>query len=438
MNTLFNRSGLVRALLVIVVTLLAVTMFSCDLLSGVLGGGDDGSGDDGDGDDTTSLQADAFETNDTWQEAAVLSLDTEVSATIHENADVDFYEITTAHSSDTYDKVDFVLEAGSADLLFHFEVYSTSGEQLRTATANTPGQNFTYTLSCPGGTYLFRVSGWDSIMNWDNGSHGSYTARISNLDANDPYAPNHTMATAEPINFGTAYDGVLVSIYEEDWYQATNADSDRWDIFEMQITNVSDDLAAGYYIYDDAGGEIYVDDSALSGYTEGENQFYSFASKSPSFSVGIVGWNNVMHGPHGSSGSYTLTFVDQNANDSFEPDDTIGEAQEVTSYPAPLSGTVVFDAANDNGGDYEWFKVDIADGTRIDWEADPTAANTELHFNVYDSNQAYLGQQDGGDGETITGWMSNDTGTASHFYIELGAFVGDNGDYTMTFTESAL
>jgi hypothetical protein len=48
----------------------------------------------------------------------------------------------------------------------------------------------------------------------------------------------------------------------------------------------------------------------------------------------------------------------------------------------------------------------------------------------------YLGKADGPDGQTITGSMNNTSGSDSFFYIELGAFVGDNGHYTISFTET--
>lgn len=66
----------------------------------------------------------------------------------------------------------------------------------------------------------------------------------------------------------------------------------------------------------------------------------------------------------------------------------------------------------------------------------PKASNTELHFRVYDANKEYLGKADGSDGQTITGSMNNTSGSDSFFYIELGAFVGDNGHYTISFTET--
>jgi len=80
--------------------------------------------------------------------------------------------------------------------------------------------------------------------------------------------------------------------------------------------------------------------------------------------------------------------------------------------------------------------VSLANNKKVLWSVTPKASNTELHFRVYDANKEYLGKADGSDGQTITGSMNNTSGSDSFFYIELGAFVGDNGHYTISFTET--
>ena len=134
-------------------------------------------------------------------------------------------------------------------------------------------------------------------------------------------------------------------------------------------------------------------------------------------------------------GSYTFTPV-CNGNDDNEPDDTFEDAREITSFPTPVTGTILIDAANNNDGDYEFFKVTIYNGKKVEWEISPEASNTELHFNVYDTNKTLFGNVDGNKGQTVTGSMSNTSGSESYFYIKLGAFVGDNGNYTISFTET--
>jgi len=150
-----------------------------------------------------------------------------------------------------------------------------------------------------------------------------------------------------------------------------------------------------------------------------------------------LGWDGIAY-DHSSSGSYTLTPV-VNGNDDNEPDDTFEQAREITSIPSSgltLTGTILATAANNNDGDYEFFKVSLANNKKVLWSVTPKASNTELHFRVYDANKEYLGKADGSDGQTITGSMNNTSGSDSFFYIELGAFVGDNGHYTISFTET--
>jgi hypothetical protein len=55
---------------------------------------------------------------------------------------------------------------------------------------------------------------------------------------------------------------------------------------------------------------------------------------------------------------------------------------------------------------------------------------------VYDAYKDYLGNEDGSDGQTINGSMNNTSGAESYFYIKLGGYVGDNGNYTISFTET--
>ena len=95
-----------------------------------------------------------------------------------------------------------------------------------------------------------------------------------------------------------------------------------------------------------------------------------------------------------------------------------------------------WDAAKNNDCDYVFFKVTINNGKKVEWEISPEASNTELHFNVYDTNKTLFGNVDGNKGQTVTGSMSNTSGSESYFYIKLGAFVGDNGNYTISFTET--
>lgn len=350
---------------------------------------------------------------------------------------MDFYSYTTAHGTDTFDKVSISLTNNSTDLRLHLELYDDQGSKLDGYTADTAGQNLTYTIACPGGTYIYRVSGWNTVMTVDNGSSGTYPAIVENLDVNDDQVPNHTCDTAFEASFGTEYNGVIVSIYENDWFQVTNTDTDRWETFTVTLTEVSDTLARNVAIYDDRQTELYHNDGAVLVIDKGSDFTHTVATKSSGLYFWVYGWDNIMHNTNGSTGTYTFQVTDNNANDSKEPDDTSDDARVINTFPTTdLTGTILVDAANDNGGDYEWFVVSIAAGKRIEWSFDPEVTNTEMHFNVYDSSLGSLGSYDGSDGETVTGGLNNNSGADTTFYIKLGAFVGDNGNYTAAFTET--
>ncbi len=414
-NTYLEKSKNYFSLLIILFLALPFIMVSCDIIDGTI---------------DPKTTADEYEPNNQRSEAYAIKLDTKYNAKISENTDDDWFKITPSHGSDTYDKVQISVTDVSAELYVHMELYSSDGASVATHRATTGGQNLTYTVSTPGVEYYVRFSGWDGYVN-DHKSVGSYSFTVSNLNANDEFAPNHTIETAKSLEFGNSYNGVIVSKYEDDYYKFTNPTPGVWNSYTFALTNVSKELFARIRIYG-ANKSVL---QTIGATTAGSNLEYTFVSKENEFYLQILGWDGYVN-DHGSSGSYTLTPV-VNGNDDYEPDDTFEDAREINSFPSDLTGKILADAANNNGGDYEFFKVLIANNKKVSWSVTPEASNTELHFRVYDANKKYLGNVDGSDGQTITGSMNNTTGADSFIYIELGAFVGDNGNYTISFTETA-
>ncbi len=383
-----------------------------------------------DDDNNPVTTVDNYEPNNELSKAFAISLDTKYNAVISEDTDDDWFKITPSHGSDTYDKVLISITDVSADLMIHLELYNADGVSLATHGTTTKGQNLIYTVATPGVAFYIRLSGWDGYIN-DHRSNGSYSLTVSNMGANDEYAPNHTINTAKPLEYGGSYNGVIVSRYEDDYYKFTNPTPGVWNSYTFTLTNISDDLFVLIRIYG-ADKSVLHSKGAT---TAGADLSYTFVSKDNEFYIQVLGWDGYVN-DHKSSGSYTLTPV-YNGNDDYEPDDTFDDAREINSFPSGnLSGKIIKDAANDNDGDYEFFKVSIANNKKVAWSVDPEASNTELHFNVYDANRTYIGHVDGADGETINGSMNNTSGSDSFFYIKLGAFVGDNGNYTISFTET--
>lgn len=410
-----------RSLLSIVLVAILFTMASC--------GKKDEPEPKNDDDDIVKF-VDEYEPNNERSTAFLIELNTIYNAKIDGETDDDWFKIIPAHGSDTYDKIQITVTNVSTDLYIHMELYSSDGISLTTFGTTTKGQDLTYTFATPGVEYYVRFSGWDGYVN-DHNSSGNYSFTVSNLNANDDFAPNHTIETAaNSLEYNTSYNGVIVSMYENDYYKFTNPTPGVWNSYTFTLTNVSDDLYGKIHIYGSDKQELGTKGTS----TAGADLTYTFISKDDEFYVRVSGWDGYVNN-NKSSGSYTFTSV-CNGNDDNEPDDTFEDAREITSFPTSVTGTILIDAANNNDGDYEFFKVTIYDGKKVEWEVSPEASNTELHFNVYDTNKTLLGNVDGNRGQTITGSMSNTSGSESYFYIKLGAFVGDNGNYTISFTET--
>lgn len=167
---------------------------------------------------------------------------------------------------------------------------------------------------------------------------------------------------------------------------------------------------------------------------KGADLFYEFATKTGHMYVSVFGYDYYEN----TKGSYTLNLSVTDPNDDHEPDDTFSRARIINSYPTgELQGTIVCDAANNNPGDYEFFSVLVSSGKKVDFTVTPEVQNTELHFGIYESNESYTGSgKDGNDGEALDYYLNNSTSEDVVLYIKLGGFRGDNGDYTISFTES--
>jgi hypothetical protein len=376
-------------------------------------------------------QEDEYEPNNTLDEAFVVVLGTEYDAKISQTDDDDYYKFETAHSNDTYDEVQISVTNVSSDLFIKMELYSADGQSLASEGTTTGGQTLTYNLATPGASYYVRFSGWDGYVN-DHGSMGSYTLSISNLDANDEFAPNHTINTAEEsLEYGSSYNGVIVSRYEDDFYKFTNPMPGVWNSYTISLTNISESLFGFIEVFKGDKSSIYTNGQQ----TAGADLAYTLITKEDEFYIRVGGWDGYVN-EYGSRGAYSITVVN-NGNDDYEPDDTFENARDISTFPTNLNGTILATAASNNDGDYEFFKVAINDQKKVSWAIDPVASNTELHFTVYDPNLTSMGNIDGVDGQTITGSMNNNTGANSFIYIKLGAFIGDNGNYSISFTESS-
>lgn len=376
---------------------------------------------------------DDYEENNSRIEAYNVNLGSIYSARISEKSDDDWFKFKTSHESNTYDKIKITITGVESSLAIRMELYDISGASLTSVEPKNYGQDVTYTFATSGAEFYLRFSGWDAYIN-DHKSTGSYSFTIENLELNDDFVPNHVIDSSYLISLDTAYSAVLVSKYETDCYKFVNPAQGVWNSYTITISNVESSLCPGLEVYDSSKDE-FRDYYYESSHSYGADLTYTFISKDDLFYMKITGWDGYINN-YKSSGKYDITVLN-NANDTNEPDDTFETAREITVFPSSeILGTIIKTAANNNGGDYEFFKVTLNGNKKVLWSIDPEESNTELHFDVYDASKESLGNVDGDDGQTITGSLNNTSSTSTTFYIRLGAFVGTNGNYTINFTET--
>src|SRR6056297_1415736 len=118
--------------LTIVMLMVSLVFISCDILLTETDDDDNGNSD-------SAPTADEFEPNDERAEAVPIVLDTKYNARISEKTDDDWFKITPAHGSDTYDKVQISVTDVSTSLYIHIELYKADGESVATHGTTTEG-----------------------------------------------------------------------------------------------------------------------------------------------------------------------------------------------------------------------------------------------------------------------------------------------------------
>jgi hypothetical protein len=126
------------SLLTILFLALSLVMISCEKDDPDSNNEDD---DDDNNNDPVTI-VDEYEPNNERSEAVAIDLDTKYNAEISEKTDDDWFKITPAHGSDTYDKVQISVTDVSADLFIHMELYSADGASLVTHGTSTGGAEF--------------------------------------------------------------------------------------------------------------------------------------------------------------------------------------------------------------------------------------------------------------------------------------------------------
>ena len=367
-------------------------------------------------DDTTPN--DEYEPNNSQTEAFTITLGTWYEGYV-DNKDFDWFIFTTSNINN-FDSVLIYIQNLSEELEIECTLYNDQVEEL-VSLGGESGQSIYISLTTPGGTYYVK------IFSRFGQNAGDYKLKVSNLNANDDYEPNEIIDDAYDLGTLpiTDLNAVLISQYEADWYMFETQNSDYYDIISVSITNQSEELELGVELKDAQGNLI---DARGGG--SGTNLNFTFATIGGTFYIKIYSHNQQ------NAGEYILNVTNQDANDDYEPDNSFETAREITSFPSGnISGTIVTDADNEIDGDFEFFKVTLPAGKKILFTIVPETNNTALNINIYAHDQEWLSGRAGSNGQTLSDFVNNSEQTSTFFYIKLGANVGDNGNYTISFTE---
>ena len=368
---------------------------------------------------------DATEPNETFDAATALNVGGSVTAALaagfgddtdcfcvsNPNTSVlDVFHIAFTNRSD----VNPLVTINSADKSFIGEVWYPG----RSADA-------TYYLHTASPSFYVTVEGKDAST-----YPAAYHLAVTALEEYDQFEPNNDVNNPAALALDTQHTATLL-LGDQDYYHVQDtSSSDVWHLYETAYINDAD-INPLLRVYD--ADKSQIDEVWYPGQSADITRRFAMKTGSGDERFLMVSGKDGT-GRHGVC-DYRLT-VTTIGNDSYEPDDTFADARPVSSFPATFAGSVVVEAASDNDGDWEWYRITVAAGRRVEFAIDPSAANTELHFHLYESDQSYTGSSlDGTDGETLNYFLNNPTQTDAELYLRLGAFVGDNGDYEISFSE---
>lgn len=409
------RGPLARMLVLVVVATLLLVFASCDMLMEETGDGS-GGGDDG---GSQALETDDFESNNSRTEAVQIERETDVYATVAPVDDVDWYMVHSANSN-VWDWVSFDVKNVDETIEIEMAVYDQDGNEVFTANPGTAGANLSETMSTLGGSFYVRIASTFS------GDTGAYTLNVRNLDMNDQYAPNDTRPNAHDL--GTlpvsGIDGMIVSSSEEDWFQFTTSNDGVWDYVQLEATNVADTMEIFMAVYNADGNEVF---TAHPG-TAGANLSHMLVTSGGTYTVKLT--SNF----GGDWGNYTLAVQNQDANDSYEPNDERSSAHALGALPFTILGTVIWSPP-----DEDWYSFTAVSGNTMTVEVSGVGQDLEPVMRLEDqAGNSYTYTGSTGAGFTVT---TDDMSTISPvdgetYYIRMiGNFSGDHGDYTLAVSQ---
>ncbi len=221
-------------------------------------------------------------TNNTFESASPISLNTEYKGLIAENDDLDYYKFTIPSSGRITNNA-----IGKMDRI-HYLIYDTSGKKLYDRyfydDSVTGQSSVSENIDLTKGTYYFAVE--------SNAYTGEYSFTLKFTSANESFTEtgngsDNTMATARNISLGQTYNGQIAVNDTVDYYKFTVPATGKYIQKATAYMNRAD-----YYIYDLNGKSVnhsyeYWDSdlgySSISREIELEKGTYYFVVKNTSY-----------------------------------------------------------------------------------------------------------------------------------------------------------
>jgi hypothetical protein len=238
------------------------------------------------------------------------------------------------------------------------------------------------------------------------------------------HEPNDSEEEATEI---TTYDSINGYIGENDVdFFEYDANRNYLDFTRLTVNNLETYNEIEARIFDEYMDEV----EKLIG-TQGENLNIKFANTGGKYFIKLKSYND-------KEGEYTMSVSDLDANDDFEPDNTLSQGREIDYYPSnEMVGTILTDS-DYKVIDYECFQVLVRAGERVDFDILPSSSQTTLHLVVYNANKEIIAEENPAQGESITSrYLYNQGSSDVIMFLKLDGSVPHNGgDYRISFSET--
>ncbi len=238
----------------------------------------------------------------------------------------------------------------------------------------------------------------------------------------DDYEPNNTRSEAKTVTPGDKIEAYMDK-NDIDWYSFTPGHKDYYDITLIDLENQSDELELWVGIYDADGNEIY-----SRGGSSGAGISVKFSNEGGTYFLKVIS----RYGKN--SGPYSLEVTDQNANDAFEPNETMDHAWDLGNFPVTdKEGQLVSPREKD------WYK--FTPGSEGIWDYMylkfvNNSNDLELSATLFDQHGMPLVSMSGGKGATVELSQPSNGGV---YYVLVESYQEQStGGYTFSFKNLGL